>query len=237
MRTNLFSISTVGAMALITLSAFGENWGQWRGPNFNGSTTDHNLPAKFSKTENVAWAVDLPGPSASTAVVWKDRIFTSSANKAEQNLQALCLDRRSGKVLWERTVGAGYRRDDKSNYSSPSPATDGKRVIFFYGNGELAGFDLAGKQLWKRNLQKEYGEFAFNWTFSTSPLLYQGKLYMQVLQRDVPVSGRGKKEGPNESYLLALDPDTGKELWRQLRPSEAVAESREAFTTPTPYEF
>src|SRR5437867_7218826 len=63
------------------------------------------------------------------------------------------------------------------------------------------------------------------------------KLYMQVLQRDVPANGRGKKDGPNESYLLALDPDTGKQLWRQLRPSEAVAESREAFTTPIPYEY
>src|SRR5439155_8160591 len=59
----------------------------------------------------------------------------------------------------------------------------------------------------------------------------------QVLQRDVPVNGRGRTDGPNDSYLLALDPATGKVLWRQLRPSEAVAESREAFTTPMPYEF
>src|SRR5206468_3658760 len=118
----------------------------------------------------------------------------------------------------------------------PSPATDGQRVIFFYGNGDLVAYDVDGKQLWKRNIQKEYGEFAFQWTFSTSPLLYGGKLYMQVLQRDVPANGRGKKDVPNESYLLALDPANGKELWRQLRPSEAVAESREAFTTPVPYE-
>src|SRR6185295_5154798 len=133
MKQNLLLL--IGALAL-SVSAFGENWGQWRGPNFNGTTSDRNLPASFSKTESVVWAVDLPGPSASTPVVWNDKVFVSSVNKAEQSLQAICLDRKGGKVVWEQTVGPGMRRDDKSNYSSPSPATDGKRVIFFYGNGE-----------------------------------------------------------------------------------------------------
>src|SRR5215207_3650944 len=132
--------------ALASLNIYAENWGQWRGPNFNGSTTEKNLPAKFSKTENVAWSVPLPGPSAATPAIWGDRVFISSADKAAQNLQALCLDRRTGKTLWKQTVAQGYRRDDRSNYSSPSPATDGERVIFFYGNGELVAFDLEGKQ-------------------------------------------------------------------------------------------
>jgi outer membrane protein assembly factor BamB len=147
----------------------------------------------------------------------------------------MCVDRKTGKVLWQQKVSDGLRRDDKSNYASPSPATDGERVFFFYGNGELAGFDVKGKKLWSRNIQKEEGDFAFQWTFSTSPLLYGGKLYLQVLQRNVPVNGRGKQGG--ESCVLAIDPTTGKTLWRQLRPSEAVAESLEAFTTPMPFEF
>jgi outer membrane protein assembly factor BamB len=85
-------------------------------------------------------------------------------------------------------------------------------------------------------VQKDFGEFAFLWTFSTSPLLHDGKLYMQVLQRDTPVSGRGRKDGPNESYLLALNPANGELLWRVVRPSEAVSESREAFSSPIPFE-
>jgi outer membrane protein assembly factor BamB len=96
---------------------------------------------------------------------------------------------------------------------------------------------LQGERLWARNLQKDYGEFAFGWTFSASPLLFEGKLYQQVLQRDVPVEGRGLPDEENRSYLLAMDPATGETLWRHFRPSKARAESMEAFTTPMPYEF
>ena len=212
------------------------NWGQWRGPEFNGSSPAKNLPVKFSKTENIAWSLDMPGPSAATPVIWGDRVFVSSTDKTARSLLALCVDRKTGKVLWQKKVADGYRRDDRSNYASPSPATDGERVIFFYGNGDLVAFDFSGKQLWARNLQKDEGDFAFLWTFSTSPVLYGGKLYMQVLQRDTAVQGRGKPSG-NESYLLALDPKSGKTLWRQVRPSEAVSESLEAFSTPIPHEF
>ena len=220
-----------------TQVANAENWGQWRGPFFNGSTTEKNLPAEFSKTENIAWTVEMPGPAASTPVVWGDRVYISTTDSAAQSLLAMCIDRRSGKALWQHKVADGMRRDDRSNFASPSPATDGTQVFFFYGNGELAAFNCAdGRKLWARNLQKDYGDFAFQWTFSTSPLLYDGKLYMQVLQRNVPVGGRGFKDKPNESYLLALNPADGKELWRVVRPSEAVAESLEAFSTPVPFE-
>ena len=221
---------------LATLNANAENWGQWRGPFFNGSTTEKNLPSEWSTTENIAWTVDMPGPAASTPVVWGDRVYVSTTDSEAKSLLAMCIDRRGGKVLWQHKVADGMRRDDKSNFASPSPATDGSRAFFFYGNGELAAFDCAdGKKLWARNLQKDYGDFAFQWTFSTSPLLYDGKLYMQVLQRNVPVGGRGLKDKPNESYLLALNPADGKELWRVVRPSEAVAESLEAFNTPMPF--
>ena len=112
--------------------------------------------------------------------------------------------------------------------------TDGKEVVFFYGNGDLVAFDFSGKKLWARNLQRDYGDFCFGWTFSSSPQLYDGRLYMQILQRDQPVSGRGR-DG-SDSFLLALDPPTGKELWKAPRPSPAKLESREAFDTPIPFE-
>jgi outer membrane protein assembly factor BamB len=231
---NVANLALVLSLGALTSAA--ANWPNWRGPNFNGSSPERNLPTEWSKTENIAWQVDLPGPSAATPAVWEDHVFVSSPDTGTKTLQALCLDRRTGKVLWQHETGAGIARDPKSNFASPSPVTDGQRVFFFYGNGALLAFDFAGNRLWERNLQKDYGEFAFQWTFSTSPLLYQGKLYLQVLQRDVPANGHGRKDGPNESYLLALEPATGKELWRQMRPSDAVAESREAFTTPMPFE-
>jgi outer membrane protein assembly factor BamB len=212
-----------------------DNWPQWRGPLFDGSSNEKNLPARFSKTENVQWAADLPSPSAATPIIWGDRVFVSSVDPKAKTTLAICLDRETGKELWRREISAGMSQDDKSNYASPSPVTDGKLVWFFYGNGELIAFDLDGQKVWGRNLQKEYGQFAFLWTFSTSPLLFDGRLYLQVLQRDVAVNDRGRKDGPNESYLLALDPATGRELWKHARPADAVAESREAFTTPIPF--
>ncbi len=217
------------------LSAQAENWPQWRGPFFNGSSSEKGLPVKFSKTENVKWSALMPGPSAASPIIWGNQVFVSSVDLEKKSLWAFCLDRKTGKTLWEREVAPGYGQDRQSNYASPSPATDGELVVFFYGSGDLVAFDFAGKKIWSRNLQKDYGPFAFQWTFSTSPVLFQNKLYLQVLQRNVPVNGRGRAEGANDSYLLALDPKTGKELWKQIRPSEAREESREAFTTPVPF--
>jgi outer membrane protein assembly factor BamB len=233
---NPFRIVSLGAVALVCFANGGlaQNWANWRGPNFDGSTTAKNLPTEFSKTNHVKWVADLPGPAAATPVIWDDHVFVSSTDLKTKTLRALALDRKSGKELWNHEVAQGFSQDNRSNLASPSPVTDGERVIFFYGTGDLVAYDFAGKQIWARNIQKEYGQFAFLWTFSTSPLLCDGKLFLQVLQRDTPVNGRGRTDGPNDSYLLALDPKTGKELWKQLRPSEARSESREAFSTPTP---
>jgi outer membrane protein assembly factor BamB len=176
----------------------------------------------------------LPGSSAATPIVWQDRLFLSGVDATRDTLIATCYDRTSGKVLWQHDIAQGISRDRRSTYAAPSPTTDGKIVVFFYSNGDLVCFDLAGNRQWARNIQDDYGPFAFQWTPSTSPVLFGGKLYLQVLQRDVPVRGRGLTDQENESYLLALDPETGKTLWRHVRPSKAQAESREAFTTPIP---
>lgn len=222
--------------------AAGQNWSNWRGPHYNGSSDETGLPVKFSPTEGVRWSAPMPGPSAATPIVWGNTVFVSSADLEAKQLLAMALDRDTGTVRWKHAVGTGYRPggqgneiqlEPKTNYASPSPVTDGKRVIFFYGNGDLVAFDLAGKKLWSRNLQQENGDFAFSFTFSSSPLLYEGRLYMQVLQRDKPIGGRGKEGG--QSYLMALDPATGKEQWRAVRPAPGVAESLEAYSTPMPF--
>lgn len=219
--------------ALVAASA--EDWPQWRGPNFNGSTSEKNLPDKFAP-DTAKWTLDLPGPGAATPVIVGNKVFLSTTDAQAQSLHALCIDASSGKILWNNKTGDGIRRDDRSNFAAPSPVADKDRVFFFYSNGALAAFDHSGKELWTRNIVKEFGEFAFQWTFSSTPLLANGKLYLQVLQRDVPVRGRARAEGKIESFILALDPATGKTLWRQVRPSEAVAESLESYSTPLPFE-
>ncbi|NLY01714.1 MAG: PQQ-binding-like beta-propeller repeat protein [Rhodopirellula sp.] len=224
----------ISLLLLIGASASAANWPHWRGPLFNGSTDEKNLPQHFSTEENVAWSAALPGPAAATPIVWEDRVFLAGADPDRDMLEARAIRRADGKLLWQRDIAQGIRRDHRSNLASGSPVTDGEVVVFFFGNGDLVCFDLDGQQIWARNLQKDYGEFAFLWSFSSSPTLFDGKLYIQVLQRDVPVKERGFADRENQSYLLALEPKTGKTLWRHVRPSEAVAESREGFSTPIP---
>jgi len=233
MRTIFAAVSLA---SFLTASIRAENWPQWRGLHFDGSSTEKNLPAEFSKTQNVKWSTPLSGTSAATPIIWDDHVFVSSTDERNKTLRALCLDRKTGKVLWDQEIGVGYNLDDKSNFASPSPVTDGKAVFFYYGNGDLAAFDFSGKKLWARNIQKDYGQFAYQWTYGASPTLYDGRLFVQVLQRDEPVHGRGRTDGPIASYLLAIEPQTGKELWKHVRPSEAHMESHEAYTTPIPFE-
>jgi outer membrane protein assembly factor BamB len=214
-----------------------ENWPQWRGPWFNGSSGEKGLPTNWTK-ESAVWVADMPGPAAATPIIWEDLVFISTVDAAASSLHARCLDRRTGKVLWDKTAGEGrIRLDDRSNFASPSPVVDAEHCFFFYCDGTMLGFDHAGRQIWSRSLTKEYGEFAMNWTFSSSPTLYDGKLYMQVLQRDRPARGRGRADGPIDSFLLVLDPATGSNLARVVRPTDALDESHDAYSTPIPFEF
>ncbi len=207
-----------------------ENWANWRGPLHNGTSPEKGLPEKFSKTDGVKWAVPLPGSSAATPVIWGDMVFVTAADAKSGQQLAMRLDRRTGQEVWRAAISEFTSDGQYSNTCSPSPVTDGKIAVFFFGTGDLVAFDVGGKKLWARNL----GPFAFQWTFSASPLLHDGRLIMEVLQRDVAVRGRGQPTG-NESYLLAMEPATGKDLWRSVRPSDAVAESREAYSTPLPF--
>ena len=208
-------------------------WGNWRGPSHNGSTDEKNLPAKFSKTQNVLWSVKMDGPSAGTPVVWGDNVFVSSSNPDKEHLTANCYDLGTGALKWSHQVAKGHRQDNRSNYAAPSPVSDGQVVTFFYGNGALATYTLDGEKLWSQNIQEKHGQFAFLWTFSTSPLIHDGILYMQVLQRDTNVGSKGSDD--NRSYLLALEPKTGRQLWKVYRPAKARSESLEAFSTPIPF--
>ena len=103
-------------------------------------------------------------------------------------------------------------------------------ALFFFGSGHMGVYDFRGREGWSDNIADRIGGFAFLWTFSSSPLLHNGIVYQQILQRDEPVDGVGR---PNaESFIMALDARTGRESFRRIRPSKARVESREAFTTP-----
>ena len=224
------------AVASTFTAAHAENWPQWRGPTLNGTTTEKGLPTQFSTTEGVKWALDLPGISGATPIIWGDKVFVMSPD-AQKDQWLICVGRVDGKVLWKQKLAGGMLDKGRGNSTSPSPVTDGKTVWALVGTGQLAAFSMDGKPIWQRELGKDYGAFNIMWVYGSSPLLFAGKLYVQVLQR-TPADGGYPgvaDKGDRESYLLAVDPATGKTLWKHVRPTDAKLESMESYATPIPH--
>ena len=162
------------ALLLCETVCLGGNWPHWRGPNMNGFVAERNLPVRWSATENVTWTLALPDFSGSTPIIWNDRIFLNIAEGTELHL--LCVDRTKGTELWKRHLGTGNVKVRKQNLSSPSPVTDGTLVWVMTGTGVLKAFDFTGKEVWARDIQRDYGPFGLNWGYASSPLLHKGLL-------------------------------------------------------------
>jgi FOG: WD40-like repeat len=212
-----------GALAACLLGSTvqAENWPQWRGPLLSGISNEKDLPVTWTQTENIAWKLEMPAWSGATPIVWDNHIFLNVAEG--ENLYLWAVDRNKGTVLWKRSFGGGNVKMQKQNMSSPSPVTDGKTVWSITGTGILKAFDFAGKELWSRDIQKDYGAFGLNHGYASSPLLHDGHLYVQVLH--------GMKTD-DPSYILKIDGKTGKTIWRVERPTTAERESPDSYATP-----
>ena len=234
-------LSLFAATALASQASALQDWTHWRGPNFDGSAEAEGLPTAFDKDKQVRWKSALPGPGASTPIVVGDSVFLTSVDPEAGSLLAIALDAKTGAEKWVDIAGSGYQPGGKgsaiglhnrSNYASPSAVSDGTHVVFFFGNGDLVAYELDGDRVWDRNLQEDFGDFAFQWTFSASPTIWDGRLFLPILQRDQPANGLGKQGA--ESFLLALDAKSGETLYRHVRPSDAQMESLESYATPIP---
>jgi outer membrane protein assembly factor BamB len=211
----------IGSIVLASVAVHAENWPQWRGPQLNGVSREANVPFTWDRSTNVAWKLALPSWSGATPIVWDNHIFLNVANG--EHLFLWAVDRNAGTRLWERPLGGGNHKERKQNMSSPSPVTDGKRVWVMTGTGIFKSFDFAGTELWSRDIQTEYGRFGLNWGYASSPLLHEGSLYVQVLH--------GMKTD-DPSYVMKIDGASGKTLWKVERPTKAISESPDAYTTP-----
>ena len=225
-----------------------QNWPQWRGPAQNGISNATDLPVTWSESENIVWKTALPAWSGSTPIIWENRIFLTSPSAQNPDEQApppppggrrsrygqarspggkdlylLSLSRQTGEILWQQRLDTGNRLHRKGNSASPSPVTDGQHVWTVTGTGQVTALDFSGKILWQRNLQDDYGQFGLNWGYASSPLLHDGKLIVQVLHG---------MHTDDPSYIVAFDAQTGAELWKQERPTDAIMESPDAYTTP-----
>ncbi|MPZ19296.1 MAG: PQQ-binding-like beta-propeller repeat protein [Luteitalea sp.] len=222
MRRGVLTAACLATIASATLVA--GNWPQWRGPSLDGVSTDTGLPTTWSPTENVAWKLPLPAFSGSTPIIWDDLVFLNVATeRATGEIHLWAVDRNKQDVVWKRPLSGGNRIGNKQNMSSPSPVTDGEHVWVMTGTGVLKAFDFSGKELWSRDIQKDYGELGLQFGYASSPLLHDDSLFVQVLhgmQTDDP------------SYLLRIDTMTGRTVWRTERPTDAQIESPDSYTTP-----
>jgi outer membrane protein assembly factor BamB len=202
------SVVCVLTVCLLPALASAEDWPCWRGPRGDGTSLEKGLPRTWSRTENVAWKTKIPGIGHSSPIVWGDRIFLTSCVEAEGKRLLLCLDRRSGKILWERVVLTA-RLEAKHNYNSfasATPATDGERVwvaFLDFPSVQIACYDFDGKKLW----QRAPGKLLSRHGFCSSPMLHKDL---------VIVNGDQDAEG----YIVALDRKTGEERWRIQRPNQ-----------------
>ncbi len=192
----------LAGLAATVSVATGENWPQWRGPDGTGVTSETRLPTTWDRETNVVWRVELPEACNSSPVLWGDRVFLTQPDSKKKTGNVICLRKSDGKQLWSQAVP--YRESEathKTNpYCSPSPVTDGERVIAWFGSAGLVCYDMEGNPQWKLDL----GPLQHMWGYGTSPLIYQ----------DLCILNFGP--GANE-FLIALNKKTGKEVWRVNR--------------------
>jgi outer membrane protein assembly factor BamB len=192
-----------------------QNWPNFRGPNGDGTSVEKNLPVKWDSVTNVVWKTRVPGTGYSSPVVWKERLFITTALQATQEKVLLCYDARTGKLLWQKTVVKSpfEGKHDNNSHASGTPATDGTKVYLSFLDGKdvvVAAYDFSGKQIW---LVKP-GTFASPHGYSCSPVLFEDKVIIN-----------GDSQG--DSFVAALSKTDGKVVWR-------VAHERPAHSFSTP---
>ena len=195
-------------LALLTHTAIAEDWPTWRGPHNDGRSTEPAFPTTWSKTDNVVWRTELPGEGHASPVVFGGRLFTVAAVPDTQERLLLCLDRTTGKKLWQQTVvkAPSEHVHRENSHASSTPACDGERVFCTFLDGRetiVAAYDLNGKKLWL----KRPGIFTSVHGFCSTPIPYRDKVIVNF-------------DHDGDGYIVALARTDGRELWRIARPNK-----------------
>lgn len=196
-RVTIFGLLTAGCVA--TLQA--GNWPQFRGVGSSGRAvpTAEKLPVEIGPDTNVMWKTELP-PGHSSPAIWRDRIFLTGVRGKQ--LVTMGLDRQTGRILWEAEAPHETLEAIHSigSHAQCSPATDGERVVSFFGSSGLYCYDVTGKPLWNKRM----GPFKNDFGAGSSPLIVEDRV---ILGQD----------HDTDSFLMALDKKTGETIWRTDR--------------------
>jgi outer membrane protein assembly factor BamB len=194
----------LGLLLVVSRAGAESNWPRWRGPLENGHSTATDVPVKWSPA-NVVWQTPLPGIGQSSPIIWGDRIFLTAALDKGKERVVFCVDRKTGKLLWQKSAWKGQPEPSHAmnGWASASCVTDGQIVVAFFGIGGIHGYTVDGKPLWSRDL----GRFESPWGVAACPVIIDD-LVVQNCDSDA------------NAYLIALDKRTGKEIWRTKRPDQ-----------------
>ena len=212
------------SMAISNLAS-AENWTRFRGPNGQGISTEKNLPTTWSADENVVWKASIPGKGWSSPIVYKDKVFVTTATEEGVSCRIVCVNRKDGSIAWNTEVHRqkpGPMRQQNS-YATPTPVTDGERVYSVFYDGTVAAVDFSGKPVWKSQEVKFFSLHGLG----ASPLLAQGQLIMPYDGSSREESRVGWKEPWKNAVILSLDAATGAVKWKGKR-----GESRVGHVTP-----
>ncbi len=221
------------AMVLCALPLAAQNWPQFRGVEAKGIADGQNPPAQFDAPagKNLAWKAAIPGLGHSSPIIWGDRVFVTTAissdpkpfrhglygdvepsnDVARHTWKVYCLDRKNGKIIWERVAYEGIpktKRHPKSSQASSTPVTNGKLVIALFGSEGMYAYDLDGKLKWKADLGVlNAGWFYdpdYEWAHGSSPIIYKDTV---IVQADIA----------KDSFIAAYSLKDGKQVWRTAR--------------------
>ena len=213
-------------------AAASDHWPQFRGPDGTGVVADDpRLPETWSATESVVWRTPIPGLGWSSPIVWGDRVFVTTV-VADQDYEGprpglylpaggadtppdpppgthywvvLCLDLASGDPLWQRTAHSGPMPatiHPKNSFASATPVTDGERVYALFGNLGLFAYDLDGRLVWSRDIERHSDQWG--WGAGSSPALLDDQVLVM-------------HDNDEASYLASFDAATGEQKWRTPR--------------------
>lgn len=234
------------AAALVAAAATGTNWPQFRGPGASGRADAIHLPDTWSAADGkgIVWRTPIPGLAHSSPIVWADRVFVTTAISSRKDAtfkpglygeatasedvtvhkwNVIALDKRTGRVLWQRTAYEGVpkeKRHIKATYANATPATDGRYVVAFFGSQGLYVYDLDGKLAWKRDLGRldagAYDVPDYEWGTASSPVIYKDLVIVQADQQ-------------KGSFVMALRLADGTTAWKVSR------DELPSWATPTVY--
>ncbi len=237
-RLVLLLFALLISITSLAQSEYMEQWPQFRGPFASGIVESNLIPDRWDvhTGENILWKKRIPGLGHSSPVVWGDRIFVTTSisgsgsdslkvglygdidevgDRSEHEFRVYCFDKLSGEVLWERLAHKGVpvtERHTKSSHANPTPATNGKYLVAFFGSDGLYCYDFEGKLVWEKDFGRinagPYTDPDVEWGFASSPIIHENRV---IIQCDIVGDG----------FLVSLDLETGKEIWRT--PREDVA--------------